>query len=172
MNLNAAHKQYDALINTPFGAVAISAYGNQLAIELLTESLSESDYRSAHPLVAIAYAQITAYLKQANTQFDLPVNLYGTDFQQRVWHAIAAIPLGQTRTYGQLAHQIGSGPRAVANACGANNLPLIIPCHRVIAQNGIGGFMQTKQNGLLVKKWLLQHEGIDISRYSLESVYL
>ncbi len=172
MNLNAAHKQYDALINTPFGAVTISAYGNQLAIELLTESPSESDCPSAHPLVATAYAQITAYLQQADTQFNWPVNLHGTDFQQRVWHAIAAIPLGQTRTYGQLAYQIGSGPRAVANACGANNLPLVIPCHRVIAQNGIGGFMQSKQNGLLVKKWLLQHEGVDVSRYSLESDYL
>lgn len=169
MNLNAAHKQYDALINTPFGAVAISAYGNQLAIELLTESPSESDYPSAHTLVATAYAQIKAYLQQANTQFNLPVNLYGTDFQQRVWHAIAAIPFGQTRTYGQLAYQIGSGSRAVANACGANNLPLVIPCHRVVAQNGIGGFMQSKQNGLSVKKWLLQHEGVDVSGYSLES---
>jgi methylated-DNA-[protein]-cysteine S-methyltransferase len=169
MNLNAAYKQYDALINTPFGAVAISAYGNQLAIELLTESPSESDYPSTHPLVATAYAQITAYLQQPTTQFNLPVSFHGTPFQQRVWHAIADIPLGQTRTYGQLAHQIGSGPRAVANACGANNLPLVIPCHRVVAQNGIGGFMQSKQNGLLVKKWLLQHEGVEVSKYSHES---
>ena len=84
----------------------------------------------------------------------------------RVWQAIAAIPLGQTRTYGQLAHQIGSGPRAVANACGANHLTLLIPCHRVVAQNGIGGFMQSTPNGLVVKKWLLKHEGVDMSRYS------
>ena len=165
MNLNVAQKQYHALINTPFGAVAISAYGNQLAIELLTESPSESDYPSAHPLVATAYAQITAYLQQANTQFNLPVNLNGTDFQQRVWQAIASIPLGQTRTYGQLAQQIGSGSRAVANACGANQLPLIIPCHRVVAQNGIGGFMQSKLNGLAIKKWLLKHEGVDLSKF-------
>lgn len=170
MNLNAEHKQYDALINTPFGAVAISAYGNQLAIELLTESPSESDYPSAHPLIAKAYAQITAYLQQENTLFNLPVNLHGTAFQQRVWDAIAAIPLGQTRSYGQLAHQVGSGPRAVANACGANNLPLVIPCHRVVAQNGIGGFMQSKQDGWLVKKWLLQHEGVDVSKYSMKVI--
>ena len=157
---------YDALINAPFGAVAISAHGNQLAIELLTESPSIENYQSTHTLVAEAYAQITQYLEKSATPLNFPVEPHGTAYQQRVWQAIAAIPLGQTRTYGQLAHQIGSGPRAVANACGANHLTLLIPCHRVVAQNGIGGFMQSKPNGLLVKKWLLKHEGVDLSRYS------
>lgn len=156
---------YDALINAPFGAVAISVYDNQLAIELLTESPSPYNRQSTHPLVAKVYEQITHYLQQPNAQFSLPVKLHGTAFQQRVWLAIADIPLGQTRTYGQLAHKIVSGPRAVANACGANNLPLVIPCHRVVAQNGIGGFMQNKLNGLRVKTWLLKHEGVDISKY-------
>ncbi|HAJ71366.1 MAG TPA: cysteine methyltransferase, partial [Methylophilaceae bacterium] len=75
------------------------------------------------------------------------------------WSAISAIPLGQTRTYSELAAQIGSGPRAVANACGANHLPLVVPCHRVVAKNGLGGFMGGKEAGLKIKKWLLQHEG-------------
>lgn len=157
---------YDALINAPFGAVAISAHGNQLAIELLTESPSLENYQSAHPLVAEAYSQIAQYLQHPSTLFNLPIEPHGTAYQQRVWQAIAAIPLGQTRTYGQLAHQIGSGPRAVANACGANHLTLLIPCHRVVAQNGIGGFMQSTPNGLVVKKWLLKNEGVDMSRYS------
>ena len=156
---------YDALINAPFGAVAISAHGNQLAIELLTESPSLENYQSAHPLVAEAYSQIAQYLQHPSTLFNLLIEPHGTAYQQRVWQAIAAIPLGQTRTYGQLAHQIGSGPRAVANACGANHLTLLIPCHRVVAQNGIGGFMQSKPNGLVVKKWLLKHEGVDMSQY-------
>ena len=155
---------YDALINTPFGAIAISTHANQLAIEFLTESPSKENKQSANPLVVKAYEQIIQYL-QKPSQLNLPVNLHGTEYQQRVWQAIAAIPLGQTRTYGQLAHQIDSGPRAVANACGANQLPLIIPCHRVVAQNGLGGFMQSKLNGLRVKKWLLKHEGIDMSQY-------
>lgn len=157
---------YDALINAPFGAIAISLHANQFAIELLSESPSKNNHQSTHPLVAKAYAQINQYLLQPNTPFKLAIEPYGTTFQRRVWQAIAAIPLGQTRTYGQLAHQIGSGPRAVANACGANNLTLVIPCHRVIAQNGIGGFMRSKPNGLLVKKWLLKHEGVDVSRYA------
>ncbi|HSH53520.1 MAG TPA: methylated-DNA--[protein]-cysteine S-methyltransferase [Methylotenera sp.] len=155
---------YDALINTQFGAIAISTHANQLAIEFLTESPSPSNHQSKHPLVAQAYEQITEYL-QAPTSFNLSISLPGTEYQQRVWQAITSIPLGQTRTYGQLAHQIGSGSRAVANACGANQLPLVIPCHRVVAQNGLGGFMQSKPNGLQVKKWLLQHEGVDISQY-------
>lgn len=155
---------YDALINTSFGAIAISAHANQLAIEFLTESPSSSNHESKHPLVVQAYEQIAQYL-QKPTSFDLPISLHGTEYQQRVWRAIASIPLGQTRTYGQLALQIGSGSRAVANACGANQLPLVVPCHRVVAQNGLGGFMQSKPNGLQVKKWLLQHEGVDIGQY-------
>ncbi|PKO50182.1 MAG: cysteine methyltransferase [Betaproteobacteria bacterium HGW-Betaproteobacteria-20] len=152
--------QFDALINAPFGAVAISAHGNQLAIDFLLKSPSAENYQSAQPLVQQAYAQIIQYLQQPTIAFNLPVPMQGTAFQRRVWQAIAAIPVGQTRTYGQIARQIGSGPRAVANACGANNTPLLIPCHRVVAQNGIGGFMQSKQNGLLIKQWLLAHEGV------------
>lgn len=156
--------QYDALINTPFGAIAFSSHANQLAIEFLTGSPSSCNRRSKHPLVNKAYVQIVQYL-QKPTSFNLPLILHGTPYQQRVWQAIACIPLGQTRTYGQLAQQIGSGPRAVANACGANMLPLVIPCHRVVAQNGLGGFMQSKPHSLRIKKWLLKHEGVDVSHY-------
>ncbi|MEI8362070.1 MAG: methylated-DNA--[protein]-cysteine S-methyltransferase [Betaproteobacteria bacterium] len=157
MNLDAKH---NALINTPFGAVSISVQGNQLAIDLLSESPSADNQLSAHPLVKQAYAQIMQYLQRPSTQFDWPLNAQGTAFQQRVWQAIAAIPLGKTITYGQLAEKVGSAPRAVANACGANAIPLMIPCHRVVAQKGIGGFMQGKPNGLFIKQWLLAHEGV------------
>ena len=154
---------HDALINTPFGAVAITSDGGQLAIELLTVpacSNVQVTNASADPLVAQACKQVLQYLQQPDAGFDLPLTQHGTAFQQRVWQAIAAIPLGQVRTYGELAREIGSGPRAVANACGANNLPLLVPCHRVVAQNGLGGFMQGKENGLLIKQWLLKHEGV------------
>lgn len=157
--------QYDALINTPFGAVAISSHAGQVAIELLVESPSSVNMTSEKPEVAAIYHQLNGYLLKATHTFDQTTLPHGTEYQQRVWRAIAAIPLGETRTYSQLALQIGSGPRAVANACGANMLPLVIPCHRVVAQNGLGGFMQSKPNGLRVKKWLLQHEGVDISAY-------
>lgn len=156
---------YDAMINTPFGAIAISTHADQLAMEFLTESPSPQNIQSDNPAVKNAYDQVMQYLQQPDFAFDLTVMPHGTAYQQRVWQAIADIPYGQVRTYGQIAHKIGSGPRAVANACGANMMPVIIPCHRVVAQNGIGGFMQGKLNGLAVKKWLLKHEGVDISRY-------
>lgn len=153
----------DALINTPFGAVAISSNGGQLAITLLVApacSNVQVTRASADPLVAQACKQVLQYLQQSAAKFDLPLTQQGTAFQQCVWQAIAAIPLGQVRTYSELASEIGSGPRAVANACGANNLPLLVPCHRVVAQHGLGGFMQGKANGLLIKQWLLKHEGV------------
>jgi methylated-DNA-[protein]-cysteine S-methyltransferase len=150
--------KYQALIIAPFGAVAISLQANQLAVHLLAESPSAENMLSTLPLVKKAYTQITQYLQDPTSKFDLPTYIQGTVFQQRVWQAIAAIPVGQTCTYSQLAEKIGSGPRAVANACGANKLPLLIPCHRVLAKNGIGGFMRGQSHGLAIKKWLLAHE--------------
>lgn len=153
----------NALIGTPFGAVAVAAYNGQPAIELLAAESGnaiEVIKHSSSPLVVNACRQLIAYLQDPSFSFDIPLSQHGTVFQQRVWQAIAEIPVGQVRTYGQLAGQIGSGPRAVANACGANDLPLVVPCHRVVAQNGLGGFMQGKQNGLLIKQWLLRHEGV------------
>jgi methylated-DNA-[protein]-cysteine S-methyltransferase len=159
--------QYQALIDAPFGVIAIAMQGNQLGIDLLLESPSQEQLQQYHPeviknpIVKQAYEQVQQYLKQPTTQFSTSLHQQqGTAFQQRVWQVIADIPVGQTATYGQIAKEIGSGPRAVANACGANNIPLIIPCHRVVAQNDIGGFMQGNENGLQIKRWLLAHEGI------------
>ena len=161
MKVNA---QYEAVIISPFGAVVISLHANQMAIHLLAESPSEENKLSTNPLVKQAYTQIMQYLQQPSSKFDLPIEVHGTVFQQRVWQAIAAIPAGQTYTYSQLAEKIGSGPRAVANACGANRLPLLIPCHRVLAKNGVGGFMKGQPHGLAIKQWLLAHEGVFVDR--------
>jgi len=156
-------ENHDALIKTPFGAIAISAEGGQLAIELLAVpacSHVQLAKASTDTLVVQACEQVLQYLQQPAASIDFPLTQQGTAFQQRVWQAIAAIPPGQVRTYGMLAREIGSGPRAVANACGANKLPLLVPCHRVVAQHGLGGFMQGKHGGLLIKQWLLKHEGV------------
>ena len=104
-------------------------------------------------------ARLQAYLQAADTPLDLPLQLAGTTFQLRVWRALQTIPPGRTLTYGTLAQQLGSGARAVANACGANPIPLVIPCHRVVASNGLGGFMGGReQHALAIKHWLLAHE--------------
>jgi len=161
-------KQFEALINTPFGAVLIAKHDKQLVIDFLLESPSQENCPSKNPVIQQVYVQIMQYLQQPNTPFNLPLTMQGTIFQRRVWQAIVAIPLGQTRTYGQIARQLGSGARAVANACGANSTPLLIPCHRVVAQNGIGGFMQGKPKGLLIKQWLLAHEGVPEYKQSYE----
>lgn len=84
----------------------------------------------------------------------------GTPFQRRVWRALQQIPAGETRRYAELAMQLNSSPRAVAQACRANPLPILIPCHRVVAASGIGGYMgQSAGPMLAIKHWLLQHEG-------------
>ena len=157
--VNKLPLQFDAIIDAPFGAVGFLTHGEQVLIELLTEKHAPKP--AENRTVQTMAKQITAYFNHVNHDFKLSVGQHGTPFQQRVWQAISAIPCGQVLTYGQLAAQIGSGPRAVANACGANNLPLIVPCHRVVAQNGIGGFMQGNPDGIKVKKWLLKHEGLD-----------
>jgi methylated-DNA-[protein]-cysteine S-methyltransferase len=119
-----------------------------------------AEIRSALPLAKEAVRQLRAYLKDPRFAFSLPLQPAGTAFQRRVWDGIASIGTGETRTYGELAQTIGSGPRAVGNACGANPYPLVVPCHRVVAANhGLGGFARQRGGFLLdVKRWLLAHE--------------
>ncbi len=159
MQTNNKHPlQYDAILLVPFGAIGIAVQGVQVVIELLTEKHEPKP--AQHKIAERVAAQIEAYLSNAYNDFNLPIVYKGTPFQRRVWQAVSAIPCGRVLTYGEIAQQIGSGPRAVANACGANHLPLVIPCHRVVAKNGLGGYMRGQADGLKIKKWLLKHEGI------------
>ena len=116
----------------------------------------------ANALAAEATRQLRAYLADPNFAFELPLRVSGTIFQRRVWEQIAQIPNHQTRTYGQLAKTLHNAPRAVGQACGANPFPLIVPCHRVIAQGGgLGGFARHDGGFLLdIKRWLLAHESV------------
>lgn len=154
---------YQAIIPAPFGAVGIMMQGNTLlGVHLLPANhMIRPELLQTHedtPLQKVC-AQIARYLMQANAPLTLAQLPQGTAFEQKVWAAIAAIPNGSTLTYSALALQIGSGARAVANACGANPLPLFIPCHRVVAKRGLGGFMQGKSSDAIdIKRWLLLHE--------------
>jgi len=148
---------YDAVIKAPFGAIGISSQDDFLVkVELLSQPLPEKS--SSLPFVQQTARQILEYLNDPRSPLDIPFAVKGTPFQKRVWRAIATIPSGDTWTYGELAEKVSSGPRAVANVCGANHVPLVIPCHRVVAKSGLGGFMQGKEHGLTVKQWLLDHE--------------
>ena len=102
---------------------------------------------------------LEAYRDDPDTSFDLPLAIGGTEFQRRVWRVMQRIPRGKTRTYGDVAKALGSAARAVGQACGENRLPIIIPCHRIIAASGIGGFGHARGGYLLeAKRWLLAHE--------------
>jgi methylated-DNA-[protein]-cysteine S-methyltransferase len=103
--------------------------------------------------------ELHAYAHDPHARFHSPVALRGTAFQQRVWQALREIPAGTTLTYGELAHNLGSGARAVANACRRNPVPLIVPCHRVVAWNGLGGYGGATEGELVqFKQRLLDHE--------------
>jgi len=105
--------------------------------------------------------QCDQYFQNASAVFDLPLKPAGTAHQQKVWSAAQGIGVGNTSTYGEIAKQIKSGPRAVGTACGANPYPLVTPCHRVVSAQGLGGFMREDGPGFYrqIKLWLLKHEG-------------
>jgi methylated-DNA-[protein]-cysteine S-methyltransferase len=100
-------------------------------------------------------------LRDPKHRFDLPYALVGSPFEQQVWRAIATIPSGSTRTYGELAGALATAARPVGRACGSNPVPLLVPCHRVVAAGGgLGGFMHSRTSfALSIKHWLLRHEG-------------
>jgi len=108
-------------------------------------------------IVALALDQIAEYLSRRRREFDLPLDVRGTEFQRRMWAAVANIPYGQTRTYAEVARAIGKpkAVRAVGAANGANPLPLVVPCHRVL---GSDGSLTGYGGGLDVKRKLLEME--------------
>jgi len=109
------------------------------------------------PLLAEAARQLEAYFDGRLSEFELPLSPAGTAFEGRVWQAMQAIPYGETRTYGDLAHATDAGPRAIGRACGRNPIPIVIPCHRVLARGGLGGY--SGEGGLATKQRLLALEG-------------
>jgi len=161
MNIPQGSELFSAIVAAPFGAVGIRTE-QDLVRELV---YLPPHYQEKAPLDAVAEqaaTQVARYLEDADFRFDLPRLEAGSAFQRRVWDAIDAIPRGSVRTYGQVAKLLESHPRAVGQACGANWFPLVIPCHRVTAAGGLGGFAShDDEHGfhLGVKRWLLRHEG-------------
>lgn len=105
--------------------------------------------------------QLEAYLDDPHRPFDLPLQLAGTDFQWRIWAALQELPTGQTNTYGGLARQLGSGAQAVGQACRRNPVPIVVPCHRILSQSGVGGYGgEVAGEKLRIKQAFLSHEGV------------
>ena len=109
------------------------------------------------PLLTEAARQLDAYFAGKLRHFDLPLAPAGSPFEARVWSAMQLIPYGETRSYGDLAGTVGSAPRPVGRACGRNPIPIVIPCHRVLARGGLGGY--SGAGGLATKQRLLALEG-------------
>jgi len=104
----------------------------------------------------MARSQLHDYFDGVRRNFDLPLDPFGTRYQRLVWQALIRIPRGETRTYGDIARQVGGSARAVGQANRANPIPILIPCHRVTAAAGMGGY--SGEGGLVAKKWLLDLE--------------
>ncbi|KIL97872.1 Methylated-DNA--protein-cysteine methyltransferase [Paramagnetospirillum magnetotacticum MS-1] len=143
--------------NSPIGPLALfEADGAIVALDW--GFLPENDET---PLLLKARDQLEEYFDGKRTSFDLPLAPHGTAFQQKVWAALAKIPFGQTKSYGELAEQLGTAPRALGGACGRNPIPVIIPCHRVLGAKGaMGGYSGI--DGIETKEFLLRHEGVAI----------
>jgi len=157
-----AAEAFQACLRAPFATLGITATGTHVTgIRFLAPSTPARAPRR-DTVAFLACVQIQAYLDNPRFEFDLPIQLAGTHHRLAVWEAMQRIPAGKTRTYGELAREIGSSARAVGGACGANPVPLVVPCHRVIAAGGtLGGFMGSRAEGfeLAIKRWLLEHEG-------------
>jgi methylated-DNA-[protein]-cysteine S-methyltransferase len=143
----------------------------RLAVRVSEEAVLAIDFQPADlpaiapegPLARRAIERLQRYFEDPSQPLDLPLSPAGTPFQQRVWQALLGIPAGEVMTYGDLARRLGTAPRAVGQACARNPIPIVIPCHRVVARKGLGGFMGHPE-AHPVKLWLLEHERRGINR--------
>ena len=155
-----AGSTYSARLRAPFAVLGIRTdAGAVTGIEYL--SLRERAQAPVDAIAERACRQLERYLADPHWRFTLPLAPAGTAFQRRVWDSLAKIPLGESRTYGELARSLHTAPRAVGGACGANDIALVVPCHRVVGTHGsLGGFMHAVAgNPIAIKRWLLTHEG-------------
>jgi methylated-DNA-[protein]-cysteine S-methyltransferase len=153
---------FDVVVAFPKMKVAVATRGDRIVeIRYLPPAAAPVAPRTA--LAERAARQLERYREDPDTRFDLPLLVEGTEFQRDLWNALCEIPRGRTLTYGELAQRLGGKDhemnRAVGQACGDNRLPIVIPCHRVVAADGIGGFAHATGGYLLeAKRWLLMHE--------------
>lgn len=151
---------YQAIVATPLGRVGIRM--NDQAVEAL-DYLS-ADVPEQQPVDAKTDAvvkQLASYFQNPRSPLTVVLAPNGTPFQRRVWAALQTIPTGTVLTYGKLARQLGTAARAIGGACRSNPIPILIPCHRVVSRQGLGGYAGEVDGDLLnIKRWLLRHEGV------------
>jgi methylated-DNA-[protein]-cysteine S-methyltransferase len=169
--------RFQKSLNSPVGTLTLIAEDEGLVAVLWMDDrpsrvkVGKPEFSENHPVILHTERQITEYFGGKRRSFDLPLKFYGTDFQTRVWRALRAIPFGETRSYKDLAVEVGSPQacRAVGAANGRNPLSIIVPCHRVIGASGkLTGFA----GGLATKDWLLKFENPSFSQPSQSSFAL
>ena len=150
--------RFAAVVGFPAMKVGVATRGERLS-EIAYLSPDAKVMAPQSRLAERAVRQIERYRDDPDAAFELPLELRGTPFQLEVWRLLERIPRGETRTYGALAKALGTAARAVGQACGENRFPVVIPCHRVVAATGLGGFAHARNGYLLeAKRWLLEHE--------------
>jgi methylated-DNA-[protein]-cysteine S-methyltransferase len=153
---------FDVTVDFPKMKVGVRIREGRI-VEIRYLPLSAPGVEPKDALAEKAKIQLERYRDDPDAAFDLPIKMEGTELQKRVWQAMREIPRGETRTYGEIAKELGGDDwelnRVVGQACGDNKLPIVIPCHRVVAANGIGGFAHSTDGYLIeAKRWLLNHE--------------
>jgi methylated-DNA-[protein]-cysteine S-methyltransferase len=149
---------YDVVIDFPKFKLGVKTRDERV-MEIRYLPVSVEAFPAKNPVAARAAEQLEHYRENPDASFDLPLLIEGSALERGVWDAMCAIPRGRTRTYGELARELGADARAIGQACGENRLPIVIPCHRVVAADGIGGFAHSTGGYLLeAKRWLLMHE--------------
>ena len=147
-----------ATLSSPIGKIGvITSADDLLAVRFLDP---------AHPIIKPktlvaknVVEELLCYFADPTYKFTIPMHLNVSNFQHSVLDALRTIPLGSTQNYAELANQLKSGARAVGNACRKNPIPIIIPCHRIVAKRHIGGYSGNTRGPLLdIKRWLLNHE--------------
>ncbi len=151
---------YDAVIKTPVASMRLGIVVVEGA--LVTIDLLSLNHQLRVPTALMSQEvvrQLQGYFEEPQWQFSLPVLPQGSAYQQRVWQFMCSIPLGETRRYGDVAKALNSAARAVGGACRRNPVPIVVPCHRIVAANGLGGFDGARGGVELdFKQWLLNHE--------------
>ena len=149
---------YDVVVEFPRMKVGVATRGERV-VEIRYLPPSTALVPAKNKLAEKAAQQLERYREDPDSTLDLPVVIEGSPLQLKVWGAMRAIPRGKTRTYGDLAKELGAEARDIGQACGDNRLPIFIPCHRIVAADGIGGFGHATSGYLIeAKRWLLAHE--------------
>jgi len=158
----AGQAHFDVVFASPVGKLGICVEGKTLSRLVFLSGR----YHLRQPGCAETsrvQQSILEYFDNPHCSPEIDVQLSGTDFQRKIWRALRLIPAGKVITYGVLAERLGTSARAIGNACRRNPVPIVVPCHRVVAQHGLGGFAGDHQGRLVrVKHWLLQAEGVEI----------